>query len=379
MQIYTVDNLSVHSSEGDPILSLTAGLMETTAQRSKHSAHPPPYLSTARRLHNPTGTYYPSDTSSAMASVSNNCTPVACNKLATVDSLLSAALVDGHSRTPTPDRCEFKDSTPVVTSEGSDPTSQSRPETLRAKSDRSRPAENAKSAECGDEKTREIYVLSRPLVKGGYSSDLSSLLSNFNSFWSGSRSSAATVSTAGGSKVPMSCIPPARSHWAVQVGDIVHELEREEDGSVIYKHRDFILHEWSTSFHVGETILTDEQLVRKGACLIETLPPRYHPVGNNCQIFAFKFLHIILHGSRRQITALTTGVRTGATWIAQLGEFLSLSGSPLVTAAGMACRGISVALHVADGSYLYERGEEAKTEDNEFFNLWARSGWEHLH
>ncbi|KAF7343657.1 hypothetical protein MSAN_01986900 [Mycena sanguinolenta] len=277
-----------------------------------------------------------------MASVSarNDCTPVACNKLATVDA-------DVHSQS---------DPAGVVAQPFAS-------EPLGDKSDRFPSEKDDKPSAFGDEEPRKIYVLSRPLVKG----------SSFSSRSSSSPKKAAPVSaTDAGETLVLDIPPPPKSHWAVRVGDTVYDLERQEDNDVSCKHRGFRKDEWSTSIYVAETVLTDEQLVQEGLRLITEMPRRYNVVSNNCQIFTFKFLHIIVHGSRQQITVLTTGVGIAATWIGRLGASLSDAPSPLMEAAGMACRAISAALHVADGSYLIEeRGKGAKPWYSEFFDVLA--------
>ncbi len=53
--------------------------------------------------------------------------------------------------------------------------------------------------------------------------------------------------------------PDPTQHWAVLVGDFVHQLWMDEKLDVIYINERVVREEWTT-FEVGETRFTDEAL-----------------------------------------------------------------------------------------------------------------------
>ncbi|KAJ6558396.1 hypothetical protein B0H19DRAFT_1070912 [Mycena capillaripes] len=63
--------------------------------------------------------------------------------------------------------------------------------------------------------------------------------------------------------LPLTTSPHTYFHWAVCIGGFVHELVRGENGIISYGQIPFIEHEWYTQYYIGETTMTDEQLVKK--------------------------------------------------------------------------------------------------------------------
>ncbi|KAJ6495885.1 hypothetical protein DFH09DRAFT_1376441 [Mycena vulgaris] len=139
-----------------------------------------------------------------------------------------------------------------------------------------------------DDKSREIYVISRPLHSKGPNT------------------------TGGTGDVPSQTPPPTSSHWAVLVGDFVHQLVRVDSGGhgvVHYEIVRFVEGQWSTQYHIGETILTDEQLLATAQSIISQMPQKYRAILNNCHNFVMYFLGDIAHRSisEQKLKPLVTG------------------------------------------------------------------------
>jgi hypothetical protein len=64
--------------------------------------------------------------------------------------------------------------------------------------------------------------------------------------------------------------PDPTQHWAVLVGDYVHELWMDEELDVIYINEKIDQEQWRT-FEVGKTRFTDEALRQAGKSVICTL------------------------------------------------------------------------------------------------------------
>ena len=62
-----------------------------------------------------------------------------------------------------------------------------------------------------------------------------------------------------------SVAPPTCAHWGVFVGGIVYDLRKGNNDKVI-RHRSLhsVESDWSTMYHIGETILTDDEHTEAG-------------------------------------------------------------------------------------------------------------------
>ncbi|KUJ20773.1 uncharacterized protein LY89DRAFT_682454 [Mollisia scopiformis] len=97
--------------------------------------------------------------------------------------------------------------------------------------------------------------------------------------------------------------PDPTQHWAVLVGDYVHELWMDEHLDVIYiNERVDSGEEWRT-FEVGKTRFSDEALRQAGEMVIHNMRlarPEYNIISNNCQNFAEKMLDAIQIGAHQE-------------------------------------------------------------------------------
>ncbi|KAJ7778009.1 hypothetical protein DFH07DRAFT_796957 [Mycena maculata] len=96
--------------------------------------------------------------------------------------------------------------------------------------------------------------------------------------------------------------PDPTQHWAVLVGEYVHELWMDEHLDVIYINEKVKPEEWHT-FEVGKTRFNDEALRNAGEMAIFSMrqkQPGYNLISNNCQIFALQLLDAIQVGKHRE-------------------------------------------------------------------------------
>ncbi|PQK17475.1 hypothetical protein BB8028_0007g06700 [Beauveria bassiana] len=96
--------------------------------------------------------------------------------------------------------------------------------------------------------------------------------------------------------------PDPTQHWAVLVGDYVHQLWMDENFHVIYINNKINREEWKT-FSVGQTRFNDDALRRAGEMVIATIrekTPAYNLISNNCQTYALQLLDAIKVGARKE-------------------------------------------------------------------------------
>ncbi|RFU26117.1 hypothetical protein B7463_g10220, partial [Scytalidium lignicola] len=96
--------------------------------------------------------------------------------------------------------------------------------------------------------------------------------------------------------------PDPTQHWAVVVGEFVHELWMDEQLDVIYINEKFDRTQWRM-FEVGKTRFTDEALRQAGEMVIHNIRekrPAYNLISNNCQTYALLLLDAIQIGSHIQ-------------------------------------------------------------------------------
>ncbi|ATY60058.1 hypothetical protein A9K55_005517 [Cordyceps militaris] len=96
--------------------------------------------------------------------------------------------------------------------------------------------------------------------------------------------------------------PDPTQHWAVLVGDYVHQLWMDERFHVIYINGRIDRAEWQT-FSVGQTRFNDDALRRAGETVIAAIrdkTPAYNLISNNCQTYALQLLDAIKVGARKE-------------------------------------------------------------------------------
>ncbi|KAJ3499364.1 hypothetical protein NLG97_g407 [Lecanicillium saksenae] len=96
--------------------------------------------------------------------------------------------------------------------------------------------------------------------------------------------------------------PDPTQHWAVLVGDYVHQLWMDENFHVIYINGKINREEWKT-FSVGQTRFNDDALRRAGETVIAAIrekTPAYNLISNNCQTYALQLLDAIKVGARKE-------------------------------------------------------------------------------
>ncbi|OAR01214.1 hypothetical protein LLEC1_00170 [Akanthomyces lecanii] len=96
--------------------------------------------------------------------------------------------------------------------------------------------------------------------------------------------------------------PDPTQHWAVLVGDYVHQLWMDESFHVIYINDRIKRDEWKT-FSVGQTRFNDDALRRAGETVIAAIrekAPAYNLISNNCQTYALQLLDAIKVGTRKE-------------------------------------------------------------------------------
>ncbi|KAJ7190041.1 hypothetical protein GGX14DRAFT_606662 [Mycena pura] len=92
--------------------------------------------------------------------------------------------------------------------------------------------------------------------------------------------------------------PDPTQHWAILVGDYVHELWMDENLDIIYLNERRDKQEWHT-FEVGSTRFNDEALRRAGEMTIYNMRHKqkaYNLITNNCQNFALQMLNAVQVG-----------------------------------------------------------------------------------
>ncbi|KAH8892405.1 hypothetical protein GQ53DRAFT_646599, partial [Thozetella sp. PMI_491] len=95
--------------------------------------------------------------------------------------------------------------------------------------------------------------------------------------------------------------PDPTQHWAVLVGDYVHELWMDEHLDIIYINEKINREEWHT-YEVGKTRFNDEALRQAGEMVIHNMREKkaaYNLISNNCQNFAVLLLDSIQVGAHR--------------------------------------------------------------------------------
>ncbi|KAL2072022.1 hypothetical protein VTL71DRAFT_11365 [Oculimacula yallundae] len=96
--------------------------------------------------------------------------------------------------------------------------------------------------------------------------------------------------------------PDPTQHWAVLVGDFVHQLWMDEDLDIIYNNEKLDREQWRT-FEVGKTRFTDEALRQAAVMTIYKMRQEraaYNIISNNCQNFAVRLLDAIQVGAHVQ-------------------------------------------------------------------------------
>ncbi|KAG9240909.1 hypothetical protein BJ878DRAFT_483422 [Calycina marina] len=99
--------------------------------------------------------------------------------------------------------------------------------------------------------------------------------------------------------------PDPTQHWAVLVGDFVHQLWMDGELHVIYINEKVNREEWHT-FQVGKTRFTDEALRQTAEMVIHNMRqirPAYNLINNNCQNFAVKMLDACQIGAHREFAS----------------------------------------------------------------------------
>ncbi|KAF8157327.1 hypothetical protein K438DRAFT_1942756 [Mycena galopus ATCC 62051] len=92
--------------------------------------------------------------------------------------------------------------------------------------------------------------------------------------------------------------PDPTQHWAILVGEFVHELWMDENLNIIYLNERIKPDEWHT-FEVGSTRFNDEALRRAGQMTIYNMRAKqkaYNLITNNCQNFALQMLDVVQMG-----------------------------------------------------------------------------------
>ncbi|WPH02644.1 Hypothetical protein R9X50_00550900 [Acrodontium crateriforme] len=96
--------------------------------------------------------------------------------------------------------------------------------------------------------------------------------------------------------------PDPTQHWAVLVGDYVHELWMDENLDIIYINEKINQEEWHT-YEVGNTRFNDEALRQASEMVIHNMRdkrPAYNLISNNCQNFAVNLLDSIQIGAHKE-------------------------------------------------------------------------------
>ncbi|OCH95615.1 hypothetical protein OBBRIDRAFT_540849 [Obba rivulosa] len=91
-------------------------------------------------------------------------------------------------------------------------------------------------------------------------------------------------------------------HWAVIVGDFVHELDYDDTHHccVLYQNQKYAPERWRVS-EVGTTCFSDYAIVEAGEQAIDTMRPKYNVWDNNCQKLVINILDLICEGGRKKL------------------------------------------------------------------------------
>ncbi|KAF7350642.1 hypothetical protein MSAN_01624500 [Mycena sanguinolenta] len=119
--------------------------------------------------------------------------------------------------------------------------------------------------------------------------------------------------------------PDPTQHWAILVGDYVHELWMDENLDIIYLNERIKPEEWHT-FEVGSTRFNDEALRRAGEMTIYNMrskQPAYNLITNNCQLFALQMLDAVQVGKHVEFATTYSVYQTALTGasVKHLGSF----------------------------------------------------------
>ncbi|KAM7217301.1 hypothetical protein V8F06_007358 [Rhypophila decipiens] len=120
--------------------------------------------------------------------------------------------------------------------------------------------------------------------------------------------------------------PDPTQHWAIIVGDYVHQLWMDEQLHVIYTNEKVTDQEWR-KFEVGKTSFNDEALRQAGEMVIYNMRekrPAYNLISNNCQNFAVLMLEAIQAGARREF-ATTYAIYQRATGEGTVAELFDVT------------------------------------------------------
>ncbi|USW53576.1 hypothetical protein Slin15195_G068950 [Septoria linicola] len=96
--------------------------------------------------------------------------------------------------------------------------------------------------------------------------------------------------------------PDPTQHWAVIVGDYVHQLWMDENLDVIYINEKLKREDW-TLYEVGKTRFNDQALGEASRMTIHNMRekrPAYNLISNNCQNFAVELLKAVQVGSHHE-------------------------------------------------------------------------------
>ncbi|CZT18765.1 uncharacterized protein RCC_04609 [Ramularia collo-cygni] len=96
--------------------------------------------------------------------------------------------------------------------------------------------------------------------------------------------------------------PDPTQHWAVIVGDYVHQLWMDNNLDIIYINEKLNRDDWHL-FEVGKTRFNDQALYEASRMTIHNMRekrPAYNLISNNCQNFAVELLKAIQVGAHRE-------------------------------------------------------------------------------
>ncbi|KLO13382.1 hypothetical protein SCHPADRAFT_928563 [Schizopora paradoxa] len=95
-------------------------------------------------------------------------------------------------------------------------------------------------------------------------------------------------------------VPNPTHHWAVLVGDYIHELNADTSLDVVYQNYRYNTGELWYSKEIGTTRFSDEALRIAGEKAIAAMEGSYNLVHNNCQKFALGMIDLIIEGPREK-------------------------------------------------------------------------------
>ncbi|EMD38597.1 hypothetical protein CERSUDRAFT_113779 [Gelatoporia subvermispora B] len=96
--------------------------------------------------------------------------------------------------------------------------------------------------------------------------------------------------------------PNPTFHWAVIVGDYVHELDYDDTRHrcILYQTQKYVPKEWRIN-EVGTTRFSDYAIVEAGQQGIDMMRPKYNVWDNNCQKLVINILDLICEGGRQKL------------------------------------------------------------------------------